>query len=191
MKDDLASFRDLKNQIYVKIDNEDIRNHISNMYESLNEKMEYLNVSDNIKIYDYRKDTLRTDILDILLSRYKDKVIYIDNWASWCGPCVAEMPYSVKLQRRFMDKEIVFVFLCIADNYPNDRAKAIISEKQLTGEHYFMNFYQSFLNQNRFESKGFPRYMIINKEGEIVDNDAPRPSSNKIDEMLNELLSLP
>lgn len=188
MQDDLKSFRDLQTPIFAKIENENVKNLISDRYVLMDENIKSIDLSQKIKIYDYRKDTLKSDILDIIRSKYKNKVIYVDNWASWCGSCIAEMPHSIELQKEFEDKDVIFVFLCSYENYVNDRAKAIISEKQITGEHYLMNFHQSYLNEDRFKSKGIPRYMIINKKGEIVDNDAPRPSSIEIRERLNGIL---
>lgn len=188
INDDLKSFNELMNQIFVKIENENIRNILSARIKSVNTNMENIGSSQKIKIYDYRKDTLKSDILDVLRFKYRNKVIYVDLWASWCGPCIAEMPHSCELQKEFTNRDIVFVFLCNHDNFMNDRAKTIISEKQVTGEHYLMNFHQSYLNQDRFKSKGIPAYMIINRKGEIVDNDAPRPSSPEIRQRLNEIL---
>ncbi len=143
-----------------------------------------------VRIYDCRKDTLKYDLLDTLLLRYKNRVIYIDNWSSWCSPCLKEMDYSVELQKEFVNKEIVFVFLCIpASSYYDNLATSIVNEKQIPGEHYFMNYWQAVLNQERFKSKGIPRYMLINKKGIIIDNDAPWPSSAQIRGKLNELIN--
>ncbi len=50
-----------------------------------------------------------------LMARYKGKVVYLDFWGTWCGPCLSEMPYSVNLQKQYANKDIVFVYLAADD----------------------------------------------------------------------------
>jgi len=61
---------------------------------------------------------------------------------------------------------------------------------KLKGNHYFLNQIQSDLFSNKFQTHGFPTYYLIDKKGQLVDSNAPRPSSKnvkyKIDELLNE-----
>ena len=47
---------------------------------------------------------------DDIIAKYEGEVIYLDFWASWCGPCKKEMPYSHKLQQTFLGKDVVFVY---------------------------------------------------------------------------------
>ena len=188
MKDDNKSFEDMGTQKYDRIENQFIKNLIYNKQLNFYNKLETSKLSENINIYDYRKETNSPDLLSLLTSKYKGKVIYVDNWASWCGPCIVEMPHFARLQEDFANKDVVFVYLCQPDDYKNDRAKSIILENQVKGEHYLMNRQLANPTFYIFRRSGVPSYLLINKNGVVVDDDAPRPSSKEIRDKLNELL---
>jgi thiol-disulfide isomerase/thioredoxin len=126
-------------------------------------------------------------IFQTLPERFPDKVIYIDFWAPWCGPCMAEMPSSKKLQLQLKGKDIVFVFL--ASRCTEASWKATISERKLTGDHYILTDQEYSVLADEFNIGGIPRYMIIDKTGLILNDDAPRPSDEKLYGLL-ETLSL-
>ena len=115
-------------------------------------------------------------LLDTLADRYKNKVIYIDFWATWCGPCLNEMPYSHKLQQHFADHpDVVFVYL--ASQCSAEAWKATIAEKKIKGEHFLLTDDQFNILSEKLGINGIPHYTLINKKGEIVLKSAPRPSS--------------
>tara|TARA_B100000809_G_scaffold211906_1_gene215724 strand:+ start:5258 stop:6742 length:1485 start_codon:yes stop_codon:yes gene_type:complete len=117
----------------------------------------------------------------------KGKIIYFDFWGPNCKPCVAEMPHSKRLMETLKGKDVAFVYLCI--NSDTNKAKAKLSELQLGGQHYFFNKKQSVELQKIFKVQGVPRYMLINQEGVLIDQNAKRPSDPKLKEELLELLS--
>lgn len=129
---------------------------------------------------------LETNIIDLnspeyasttfndIIAKYEGKVIYLDFWASWCGPCKKEMPYSHKLQETFYGKDVVFVYFSSDKN-----ATAWIStveNLELTGEHYLSSLAVKQDYGTRFNVRFIPRYVLIDKKGEVVDENAKRPS---------------
>ena len=58
------------------------------------------------------KNISAVDFLSSLKKRYRDTAIVLDIWATWCGPCLEEMPHSKKLQQETKDQPVVFVYLC-------------------------------------------------------------------------------
>tara|TARA_R110002050_G_scaffold4573_1_gene22040 strand:- start:23874 stop:25388 length:1515 start_codon:yes stop_codon:yes gene_type:complete len=120
-----------------------------------------------------------------LKSKNKGKVIYVDLWATWCGPCKEEIPYATELQEYFKGKEITFVNICLDSN--KSTWEKMIKKDNIKGDNYFFNAAQTGLLQNKLQLEGYPTYLIINKQGSIVNKYAPRPSSKEeIKNLLNE-----
>ena len=118
------------------------------------------------------------------IKELKGKIVYIDVWATWCGPCRAEFPASKKLQKKFdQNKSIVFLYLSI-DRDVKAWKKLVKSDKDLKGIHINQqddNVLKSYL------IKG-PCYLLIDLEGKIVNSNAPKPSSGKVEIEINNLL---
>lgn len=124
-------------------------------------------------------------VFNTLPEKFPDKVIYVDFWAPWCGPCMAEMPHSKELQEKMKGKQIVFVFL--ASKCTEKSWKATISQKQLSGEHFLLADKEYAILADKFDIAGIPRYMIIDKKGMVVNDNAPRPSDESLVELLKTL----
>jgi thiol-disulfide isomerase/thioredoxin len=112
---------------------------------------------------------------DDILAQYEGKVIYLDFWASWCGPCKKEMPYSHKLQQTFLGKDVVFVYFSSDKNAT--AWSSTVDNLQLTGEHYLASMQVKQTYGTRFSVRFIPRYVLIDKNGNVVDANAKRPSN--------------
>lgn len=117
------------------------------------------------------------DILRQIVSKHKDKVIYIDFWAPWCGPCMAEMPPMVEIKKKLMDKDVVFVYL--ANRCSESSWKNTIAQRKIEGDHYLLTEKQYAVLSGRFGFSGIPHYMLIDKKGILVNKNAPRPSQSE------------
>ncbi len=124
---------------------------------------------------------------DAILSRYRGDVLYIDFWASWCEPCLAEMPYSSILSKGFVGKDVTFIYMSSDENEGNWRGN--ITRNQVRGEHYLMNATLYNEVKQRLNMGTIPRYVLVNKTGEIVNPDAPKPSDNALLDALNTLMA--
>ncbi len=97
---------------------------------------------------------------EVSLSNYKGKVILINNWATWCPPCIAEMPSLQRLYNQY-GKQVVFLF--VAHDKP-EKVEAFLKKNKMDIPVYFM------LNNppSQISSNSIPTTFIINKNGEIV-----------------------
>lgn len=120
----------------------------------------------------------------VSLSSLKGKVIYVDLWATWCMPCLQEMPYYEKLKDKFKDNpEVVFVSLSIDDGV--NIWKKNIDERKATGNQWLINR----TKLKSYDIVGVPRSLLIGKDFKIVDMDAPAPSNPAIIQQINALLN--
>ncbi len=122
------------------------------------------------------------------LTDFSGSYVYIDVWATWCGPCIAEIPALELLQNQFKDKNVVFLSVSIDQEKDFEKWLKMIEDKNLAGNQVIAdNAWQSeFVKAYLID--GIPRFILLDPENKIVSADAPRPSDPTIIKMLNELL---
>jgi thiol-disulfide isomerase/thioredoxin len=112
--------------------------------------------------YDFTLDGLDGEILDF--ESVKGKVVFINFWATWCAPCVAEMPSIEELYGKYKDNaEVVFVMINV--EMKEEKVKKFIKKKGFTFPIYFPN--QTRLPKI-YESNGIPTTFVLDKEGYIA-----------------------
>jgi thiol-disulfide isomerase/thioredoxin len=106
-----------------------------------------------------------------LTEPYKGKVIFVDIWGTWCGPCLTNIKdYSHRLEEKFKGKDLIFMYL--ANRSPENAWRNYIKQQQLTGEqivHYRLPDRQQNLLEQKLNVRGFPTYFIIDRTGKITD----------------------
>lgn len=128
-------------------------------------------------------------LFDELIQPYKGKVIYVDFWGTWCGPCKENMKLVGALKQKLKGQKVVFMYF--ANRSPEESWKNIIKEMDLTGEnvvHYRLPEEQEAMIERMFSVNKFPTYLLINKEGKVVNTDAKSPMNKE--ETLNQIAEL-
>ena len=114
------------------------------------------------------------------LSDYKGKVMYIDFWATWCGPCMEEMPYFNELSIKYPN--IQFIGISVYDD--------VKAWKNRISNGDYGNVIEVFSKDPKINSgwnvTGIPRFLLIDENFNIISSDAPRPSQKDKIELLLE-----
>src|SRR5690606_13506248 len=121
------------------------------------------------------------------LDDLKGKFVYIDVWATWCGPCKVEIPFLKEVEKKYHGKNIEFVSISIDNKKDYETWKKFVVEQQLGGiQLYADNAWESQFDKD-YAIEGIPRFILVDTAGNIVSADAPRPSNSKLIELFNEL----
>lgn len=134
-------------------------------------------------------DFTMTDIHgeQVSLSDFRGKVVYLDFWASWCGPCMREMPYFRELKERMADQDDL-VYLYISIDTDQQAWRNAVERNQITGVHLNTPGRERGVPA-LYNVKWIPTFFIIDRDGNIYDNRPPKPSDPEIDQALLDALA--
>ena len=163
---------------------EGLTKYIASSYEEKQYMLTVLaegNDSPNFENYENFKGG-KTSLADL-----KGTYVYVDIWATWCGPCKREIPFLKEVEKEYRGKNIEFVSISVDKAKDHATWKKMVEEKELTGIQLFA---ENDWNSNfvkGYKINGIPRFILIDPAGKIVSPDAPRPSSDDLKVLLNEL----
>ena len=122
------------------------------------------------------------------LADLKGKIVYVDVWATWCGPCKREIPFLKELEKDFYEKNVAFVSISIDEKKDYEAWRTMVTEKELSGIQLMADKDWKSKFVADYGIRGIPRFLLIDAEGNIINSDAPRPSSSEIRTVLDNLL---
>ena len=108
---------------------------------------------------------------DISLSSFKGSLVYVDVWATWCGPCKAEIPYLKSLEQDYHEQNIVFLSVSVDTN--KDEWLKMVKDEELGGIQLWADGWSKITKD--YAIFGIPRFMLFSEDGKVISNDAPRP----------------
>lgn len=118
---------------------------------------------------------------------FRGKVVLIDVWATWCGPCRAEFPHLRRLHEEMEGQDVVFMGLSTDAEKDREKWKQMIVDEQLGGVQLFAGKDNTVSQYYKITS--IPRFMVFDQEGKIVTIDAPRPSDPALKALLEKVLA--
>jgi thiol-disulfide isomerase/thioredoxin len=122
-------------------------------------------------------------LLSNIKASFNGKALILDFWATWCGPCLIDMPFSKKLHDEFKNDSIEFVYLCTSYGSDIEKWKTKIIEMQIGGTHLFVESSIESELMKLFYFGGFPSYAFIDKSGNYKAGAINRMSSLKKEEL--------
>jgi thiol-disulfide isomerase/thioredoxin len=123
------------------------------------------------------------------LESFKGKYVYIDVWATWCGPCMREVPFLQSVEEKYQGKNIAFVSISIDKQEDFKKWETVVKEKNMGGVQLFAD---NDWNSDFAKSYGItsiPRFILIDPSGKIIKAVAERPSDPELLKVLEELLN--
>lgn len=125
------------------------------------------------------------------LEDLRGKLLYIDVWATWCGPCIREFPALKELVKEYDEKDIEFVSISIDSKNDYNKWKKMVAEKNIGGIHLYDDEGLSSDFMRAFSVSLIPRFMMIDPQGKIITAKAPRPSSKEVRKFIDGYLDKP
>lgn len=119
---------------------------------------------------------------EISLSDFKGKVVLIDVWATWCGPCKYQIPFLKKLEEEMKDSDIVFLGVSLDEIKDRQKWVDFIKKEQLGGIQLHAGGWSKITKD--YKIKGVPHFIVVDRKGNIVSADAPRPSQPELKAIL-------
>ncbi|HEY9535845.1 MAG TPA: TlpA disulfide reductase family protein [Mucilaginibacter sp.] len=163
-----------------------IRDEIVKAYNDKLYRFNNYALSSNSRINQLPK-TEGADFFNKLVAKYPGKVIYVDFWATWCSPCLEEMPSSKVLHNKLANKGVVFVYLAVQSE--EKLWKATIANLGIEGEHFLLTKDEYNELVEKFRLSAIPRYILVDKNGRVFDDNAKRPSDNMLKQDIEKLLA--
>ncbi len=128
-------------------------------------------------------------LLKCIKNKFPNKALIIDFWATWCGPCISQMPYSQKLHKETEYLPVEFIYICTSQNSTKQDWISKITDLRLSGIHLFLDKEKVDGLMKAFSINGFPSYVFIGSDGNYkpgVISSIRDLSKNKLSELTNE-----
>ncbi|MFC2120642.1 redoxin family protein [Bacteroidota bacterium] len=166
---DLDLIKDEIDFFYANCENQEYINKFNIEYE------EWKKLSKGMPGMNFKGEDLEGKMVHF--SDFKGKYVYVDVWATWCGPCKYEIPFLKKLEKDYHGKNIVFISYSIDED--KDAWLKFVPENELGGVQIIgENAWESEMTTH-YKVRGVPTFMFFDTEGKIISVNMTRPSNQK------------
>ncbi len=128
-------------------------------------------------------DVPKEKIMDTIVSKYKGKVVVVDLWATWCGPCMQAIKQIKDVKHELKGKDVVYVYITNGSS-PKKLWNEVIAT--INGEHYYITGEKWEYLMDSFGFEGIPSYVIYDTKGELKHKFTGYPSNADMKKMIEE-----
>ncbi len=157
-------------------------------YKALKPKVETLNTRNMSGLEAYNFNYENETGAFVSLSHFKGQYVFIDLWATWCGPCIVEIPYLKRLEEELHNDNITFVTISFDEQKNKQKWKNFLHANRMKGVQLITNNGNNNKLKDYYNIKGIPRFILINPQGKIVSANCLRPSNSGLKPYLKNLL---
>ena len=125
------------------------------------------------------------DVLNVIVAQHPGKVVFVDLWATWCGPCINAMQTMKPLKEWMAEQGIVTIYVSAPNS---DRARWESMIGGIGGNHYWFNQEEWNAVREKYPFNGIPTYMIFDREGNHSFQQSGYPGNDKMQAEFEKLL---
>ncbi|RKD88518.1 TlpA family protein disulfide reductase [Mangrovibacterium diazotrophicum] len=168
-----------------QVQSEDYKNYLDVMNAAIEEQLaslEALPVGNIRSAPEVENEKLFAEIL----KRYEGKVVFVDFWATWCGPCTSGIQQMRPLKAEMKDTDVVFLYIT-GESSPALTWRPKTAD--IPGEHFRLSREQWSAVCNQFNVSGIPRYMLVDRQGELVNDNVGHMTNAGLKLLLEKYLN--
>lgn len=102
----------------------------------------------------------------------KGKVVVVDFWATWCSPCIGEIPHMKQVYAKYKDKGVEFVGISLDRAGSRDRLAAFVKQRQMDWIHTYSGKFWDDPTARKYNIRGIPALWVIGRDGKVVSENA-------------------
>jgi len=123
----------------------------------------------------------------VTMADLKGKVVLIDVWATWCGPCKEQIPHLKKLEEEMKGTDLQVVSISVDEAKDKEKWLKMMKDLNLGGIQLFASGWGDLAKYYRIT--GIPQFIVIDRNGKIINADAPAPSQSRLKPLLEKALA--
>ncbi len=124
------------------------------------------------------------------VAEFQGRYLLIDLWATWCAPCRAEMPFLAELRKKYPTDELAILSISLDKEKDLLKWEAAVAELQMDWSNWIIFNGTESEFSSAYTISTLPRYFIVDPQGRVVNDQAPRPSDPALTDMLDHLLAM-